>query len=121
MNRPNHPMLPLALVLGTIVLQLIAAWVLSTVASIRPSPSLLMAGSAVAAAIGLNIFRFGLWGYAHKRYPLSHTYPLTALFFPCVLLLSVAQGNTITAAQIVGTMLIAAGAVLMSSKSRGKG
>jgi drug/metabolite transporter (DMT)-like permease len=69
---------------------------------------------ALGAAVGLNATRFLIWGYTHRHYPLSHSYPLTALFFPCILLLSAWYGDTIGWAKVVGVLVIMAGVVLMN-------
>lgn len=103
---------PVVLVLAIVLLQLAAAWVLDHAADRRAG--LIVAAAAIVVAIGLNLGRFVLWGYAHRRYPLSHIYPLTALFFPCILILSYFQGDVVGATEILGTVLITAGAVIMS-------
>lgn len=104
---------PLLLVVGIVAVQLLAAWVLDYAADL--SVSLLLAAIAITLAIGLNLLRFLLWGVAHRNYPLSHIYPLTALFFPCILALSWWQGEGLGAAQLLGTALITIGAVVMST------
>lgn len=121
MRQPTYTPRPLLLVSATIILQLGTAWILATVAAASPHPSLVLTITAVVGAIGLNLFRFVIWGYAHRRYPLSHTYPLTALFFPGVLALSYIHGDTISALQIGGTLLITLGALLLGSSSKKEG
>jgi hypothetical protein len=101
---------PLPLVSTTVVLQLASAWVLGSVAAMLPRPGWVIGVIAILAAIGLNLLRFVIWGYAHRRFPISHTYPLTALFFPCVLVLSYFRGDLISMHQIAGTLLITIGA-----------
>lgn len=119
MNRRSRPG-PLLLVLTTIVLQLAVAWLLGSVASSAPHYTLKLAAVAVAGAIGLNLLRFVVWGYAHRLYPLSQTYPLTALFFPCVLLLSYFHGDPVSIRQIIGTLLITTGALTLGTSSQRK-
>ena len=109
---------PLPLVCTTVLLQLVAAWLLGSVAATFPRSGLILAGVAVAAAIGLNLCRFVVWGYTHRRYPLSHTYPLTALFFPCVLTLSWFHGDAIGPWRLVGTLLITIGALALGTGAR---
>lgn len=107
---------PLVLVTVTVMLQLATAWILGRAASHHVQ---LMAGLvAIALAIGFNILRFAIWGYAHRHFPLSHTYPLTALFFPCVLLLSYANGDAVHLEQLIGTLLITIGALVMAPPRR---
>lgn len=123
---PAARLLPTALVIITIVLQLLAAWLLSSAAKRPTFPGdqgfgvrWMVAALAVGCAVGLNIFRFVIWGYMHKRYPLSHTYPLTALFFPCVLILSALQGHPVGTWEVWGTLLITGGAMLLGAGSQG--
>jgi drug/metabolite transporter (DMT)-like permease len=103
----------LSLVCVTIVLQLATAWLLGSVAATFPRSGLILAGVAVLAAIGLNLCRFVVWGYTHRRYPLSHTYPLTALFFPCILALSWLHGDALGPRRLIGTLLITLGALAL--------
>lgn len=111
---------PLALVMATIVLQLAAAWVLAGVATSRREAVLLAIG-AIAASIALNLLRFFLWRIIHQRYPLSHSYPLTALFFPCILALSWLRGDPVSLPQVAGTLLITAGALALApSQAQGR-
>jgi hypothetical protein len=39
--------------------------------------------------LGLNVFKFIAWSILHKRYDLSSTYPLTAIYFPLIYIISV--------------------------------
>lgn len=113
--KPGRPIKtgPFSLVSATVLLQLAAAWVLGRAASHQTT--LLLGILAVGLAIGLNLMRFAIWGYAHRHFPLSHTYPLTALFFPCVLALSYFNGDAVTSEQVIGTLLITFGALAMAS------
>lgn len=43
---------------------------------------LLLLGTAVA----VNVVKFVFWGWVLKRYDLSTSYPLTAIFFPLIFL-----------------------------------
>lgn len=109
---------PVALVSATVVLQLASAWVLGSVAAMSPHPGWTLGAIAILAAIGLNLFRFVIWGYTHRRFPLSHTYPLTALFFPCVLVLSCLRGDLVSLHQIGGTLLITLGAFALGAAGK---
>lgn len=103
---------PLVFVAATVVLQLLAAFVLDVAAS--ASAIGIAALGAVAIAIGLHGVRFMLWGHVHKHYPLSHSYPLTALFFPFVLVISHLRGDHVDWYQLVGTLVITLGVGLMA-------
>jgi drug/metabolite transporter (DMT)-like permease len=101
------------LVLSTVVLQLAAAWILDIAAESATAIGIAAVG-AILAAVALNGLRFLVWGYTHRHFPLSLTYPLTALFFPLVLLLSWLRGEGISFAEVLGTILIAGGVALVA-------
>lgn len=117
MIRHRHPLVPVALVFGTVLIQLAAAWILAAAAGLKPSTGWIIAAVAVAAAIGLNVVRFVIWGYTHRHFPISQTYPLTALFFPCILLLAWLKGDAVHPWEIAGTALITLGAVVMGTRN----
>lgn len=112
---PRHPMVLVALVLSTVVLQLLVAVLLKELADAAPRPGLALA-MVLALAVGLNGLRFLLWGYTHKHYALSRSYPLVALFFPCILLLSLWYGEPVGWMQVVGVAAIMAGVVLLNQE-----
>lgn len=101
-----------ALVLATVVIQLLVAALLKELALRDAAPA--QVGLVLTAAVALNALRFLLWGYTHRHFPLSRSYPLTALFFPCVLLLAAYYGEAVGAMQIVGVSVIMLGLGLMN-------
>jgi drug/metabolite transporter (DMT)-like permease len=103
-----------ALVLATVVIQIVVAVILKELADAHGGGSPMWLLLALGAAVGLNATRFLIWGYTHRHYPLSHSYPLTALFFPCILLLSAWYGDVIDWTKVVGVLVIMAGVVLMN-------
>lgn len=103
-----------ALVLTTVVIQIVVAVILKELADAHGGGSPMWLLLALGAAVGLNATRFLIWGYTHRHYPLSHSYPLTALFFPCILLLSAWYGDVIDWTKVVGVLVIMAGVVLMN-------
>lgn len=111
MRKPGSAML-VALVLSTVVIQLLVAALLKELAMRNASTAWILV--VLAAAVTLNGLRFLVWGYTHRRYPLSHSYPLTALFFPCILLVAAWYGEPIRAAQIVGVGVIMLGVAMMT-------
>lgn len=113
-NDGNRKPALVALVLSTVVIQLLVAIVLKQLALTHSTGVSLWLLVGLLAAIGLNGLRFLIWGFTHKHYPLSHSYPLTSLFFPCVLGLSVWYGDTVLASQVVAVALIMAGVALMN-------
>ncbi len=102
------------LVLSTVLMQIVVAVLLKELADHHGGNSWLWLGFVLSAAMGLNVVRFAIWGYTHKHYPLSRSYPLTALFFPCILAISAWYGDPVGWQKIVGVLVIMAGIVLMN-------
>jgi len=101
---------PLLVMLLAVGLQVAGAIVLKTLADRVDYTSATMAALGIGAVVALNLLRVGVWGAAHRRYPLSQTFPLSALFFPAMLLLALAYGEEAGARQVIGAVLITAGA-----------
>lgn len=116
MNRTmrSRTALLVALVLSTVLIQLAVAIILKELADARGSHGQLGVFIVLGLAIGLNGIRFIIWGYTHRHFPLSHSYPLTALFFPCILVLSAWYGDVIELHQLGAVALIMAGIALMN-------
>lgn len=111
----RHPALLVALVLSTVILQLLVAVLLKEVADAAPRSWFVLL-AVLGLAVGLNGVRFVLWGYTHKHYPLSRSYPLVALFFPCILLLSLWYGEAVGWMQVAGVAAIMAGVALLNQE-----
>lgn len=110
----NQRLMPLALV-GVAVLLNVAAAVILKLLTIYPSNGSALIGIGILIVIGLNGARFLLWGGIHRRFPLSRTYPLTALFFPLILLVAYLFGEPVRLQQIGGTILICLGVVVLTA------
>jgi drug/metabolite transporter (DMT)-like permease len=103
-----------ALVLSTVLIQIVVAVLLKELADRHGGGSWLWLGVVLCAAMGLNVLRFAVWGYTHKHYPLSRSYPLTALFFPCILAISAWYGDPVGWHELLGVLAIVAGIALMN-------
>jgi drug/metabolite transporter (DMT)-like permease len=108
---------PLLVVCGAVTLQIAGALVLKGMAD-RPHLPL----AAVAAGVGLvallNGARFLAWGYSHRRFPLSTSYPLSSVFFPLMLGVAYLYGDPIGWNQWLGTALITTGVVWLVARVR---
>lgn len=107
-------LLMVALVLSTVLMQVAVAVLLKELADADGGGSQAWFLFVLAIAAGLNGVRFVVWGYTHRHYPLSHSYPLTALFFPCILLVSAGYGEQVGWAKVAGVAVIMAGLSLMT-------
>jgi len=104
--------------LTAVGLQVIGAVVLKSLADHRLEwdAALLVAG--IAAVILINFARLAVWGLAHRRFPLSSTFPLSSLFFPAMLVVAMAFGDRIGPPQVAGALLITTGTVWLSARVR---
>jgi drug/metabolite transporter (DMT)-like permease len=70
-------------------------------------------------ALLINVIRFGLWGWIHKSYDVSKTYPLVSLFFPCIYVISVFLGESDWNLQkIAGVSFIVIGIVIFERSQK---
>jgi len=103
---------PLILVGAAVGLQVLGAILLKVMADGSFATPLLPT-LGFAAVLALDFLRFVVWGSAHRRFPLSETYPLSSLFFPAMLVVSLSFGERITLQQVAGVLLIASGTAWM--------
>lgn len=103
-----------ALVLLTVVIQIAVAILLKELADARSHAGTAWLLLVLAVAVALNGLRFLVWGYTHRHFPLSHSYPLTALFFPCILVVSMWYGEHVGARQVLGVGIIMAGLAILT-------
>jgi drug/metabolite transporter (DMT)-like permease len=107
---------PLALVGMAVALQVLGAVLLKVMADVDLGRrTLLLFG--FGAVLALDLARFLVWGAAHRRYPLSETFPLSSLFFPAMLVVSLFFGEPVGLRQLAGAALIAAGSAWMRWKA----
>lgn len=93
------------LTLVNIVLQLSSAALIKT-ASILPSTQLLTISVLLLIAMTLAFGRFIIWGKLHKRFPVSISYPASALFFPSLVLMAYFYGEPVSFQQLVGVAIV---------------
>jgi transposase len=94
---PDASRLALLWMVGASVGVQLACAVLLKYAVLLPGTRRTLAMAAVALVIFLNFLRFLIWNRIHKRYPVSLAYPLSAIFFPAVVLLAWATGEHVGA------------------------
>ena len=102
----------LALVALNIALQLANAALIKFASGLSAAQLGLVAAVLVVVA-GLSFARFVVWGAMHKRFPVSIAYPATALFFPCLVAIAAAFGETVSAAQILGAGIVTLGVLML--------
>jgi drug/metabolite transporter (DMT)-like permease len=102
----------LALVTLSVGLQLVNAWMVKLAAA-TPTPPRLVVGGLLLAVLVLGFARFFIWSGIYRRYPISLAYPLSAIFFPAVVLLAWLMGEAVGAMQLVGATVVMAGVVMV--------
>ncbi len=97
--------------------QVLGAVLLKSLVDLRAEETPLLLAAGMAVVLALNGVRFGVWSLAHARFPIARTVPFGALFFPAMLPVAVAFGDPVGPAEILGALLIAAGAAALSAGS----
>jgi hypothetical protein len=106
----------IAVMLGAVALQVAGAVLLKSLADNRAAWGTSVVFGAVLGVIGLNVARLWVWGQAHRRFPLSTTFPLSSLFFPAMLLVAVVFDDEIGFSELAGVLLITSGTFWLASK-----
>ncbi len=107
----------LTVMLGAVALQVLGAILLKVLADQVHVTITVWIVAGVGGVIVLNLLRLLVWGYAHRRFPLSTTFPLSSLFFPAMLLVAFAFGDPIEARQILGATLITLGVIWLNRRA----
>lgn len=109
-------MIPLALTLLTVIIGVISAVTLKFMSqdlAFSIFDLILMYG----LVLGLNATRLLLWGLLHKKYPLSFVFPLSAIFFPVILIVDISTyGEQITLSKLLGVILILLGVLILTNE-----
>jgi multidrug transporter EmrE-like cation transporter len=81
-----------ALVSLTVVCTLFSAYLLNFGA--KSSASLGWASALIVlCVIAVNFLKFYIWGAIYRRYELSESYPIVAIFFPAIYILAMLNGE----------------------------
>ena len=105
------------IVLIAVILNISSALLLKTLADID-NITLIVLVMGIGGAIALNALRFAVWGYAHNKFPLSTTYPISSMFFPLMLLVAYIYGDPISLHKIIGTCLITTGVMWLMLRTK---
>lgn len=95
-------------------LQVAGAVLLKMLADLAAGTDRVLLVTGVAAVGVLNLARLGAWGYAHSRFPLSSSFPTSALFFPMMLIVAAFYGDPIGWRQVMGALLITIGSTWLA-------
>lgn len=98
------------LVFLSVGLQLVNA-TLVKLAAATPSPAPLVVAGLLAVVLVLSFARFFIWNGIYRRYPISLAYPLSAIFFPAVVAVAWAMGETVGLLQVLGAAIVMLGVI----------
>jgi len=107
----------LFLVLVSVTLGLISAWCLKELSQ-RDNVSINSLFIVIGLVVGVNASRFLLWGYIHRHYPLSLSYPINSLFFPFILIMGYYYGEPVSFYQVLGVILITSGVAVLAYEGK---
>jgi hypothetical protein len=107
----------LGIMLVAVALQVTGAVLLKSIADRQDSWSLVVLGLGLAAVGVVDIARLIVWGVAHRRFPLSTTFPLSSLFFPAMLGVAFLYGDEVGALQVAGAASITAGVAWLTLRA----
>lgn len=105
------------LVAVTVLLGLVSAAILkeaSMYEDLTVGMVLLVGGGAAL----VNGARFVVWGLVHRQYPISISYPLSSLFFPLILILSIYYGEAFAWHQVVAVVMISVGVGILTFEGK---
>jgi drug/metabolite transporter (DMT)-like permease len=106
-----------SLVLSTVLINLVTSLLLDH-ASVSERLNLFVIG-IIGSVLAINGLKFLIWGYLHKHYDASKSYPLISLFFPLILLTSILKGEgSLTLAKGGGVLLILLGVLIFEGGDR---
>ena len=107
----------LGIMVVAVVLQVTGAVILKTIADRQDSWSLAVLALGLAAVGVVDVVRLIVWGVAHRRFPLSTTFPLSSLFFPAMLVVAFLYGDEVGALQLAGAALITGGVAWLTLRA----
>ena len=107
---------PLVAVFMAVVLNMLSAVLLKSMAD-SPRISAVSLVLGISAVIAINGGRFLVWGFVHRKYPISKTYPLISIFFPLMVLVSYLYGEVVRINHIIGAVLITAGVIWLTLRT----
>ena len=99
------------MVSGTVLLTIFSALIVDYAAD--SSKPLVVVALLLAVSFMINIAKFVLWGAIHKRFYLSRSYLLSALFFPLIYIISLFKEEAVVSPQkVCGLAIILFGIML---------
>lgn len=80
-------------ILGIVSISILTALILDYLKSLNFDILSIYVLLGISIVFVLNIVKFFLWNFLHKRYDLSSTYPMTSIYFPLIYIISIIKGE----------------------------
>ena len=104
------------LVFLTVIITILSSLLLDYAAEINEKLNIFVLG-IIGVAFTLNIVKFVVWGWIHKKFEVSKSYPLISIFFPLIFIVAYLKGDAdFSATKIFGVVLIVAGLIVFENK-----
>jgi multidrug transporter EmrE-like cation transporter len=116
-STPASNLGALGIMVVAVALQVVGAVLLKTIADRHDSWTIAVIGLGLAAVGAVDVARLIVWGFAHRRFPLSTTFPLSSLFFPAMLGVAYLYGDEVGALQLAGAALITGGVAWLTLRA----
>lgn len=106
------------LVFSTVLISVCSSLLLDYTAS-RITKTNVIALMLVGTVYCINLFKFIVWGWIHKRFDVNKSYPLISIFFPIIFVISYFKGETeLSFCKIFGVTLIIIGLLIFEKKKQ---
>lgn len=104
------------LVFSTVIITILSSLLLDYAAEFNEKLNTIVLG-IIGIAFVLNILKFVVWGWIHKKFDVSKSYPLTSIFFPLIFIVAYFKGDSeFSITKIIGVVLIVAGLIFFENK-----
>ena len=104
------------LVISTIIISVLSSLLLNFASNLQNKTTYIVL-FILGIVLTFNIFKFLLWGYIHRSYRISSSYPLTSLFFPIIFIISLITDEVnFSLYKLYGVLLIISGITIFEFK-----
>lgn len=106
------------LVFSTVILTIVSSLLLDYSAEKNEKLNNIVIGILLLVFL-INMIKFGIWGWIHKNYDVSKSYPITSIFFPLIFIIAYLKEETgFSLCKILGLLLIILGLIIFEFKSK---
>tara|TARA_B110001452_G_C15240481_1_gene429487 strand:+ start:4473 stop:4805 length:333 start_codon:yes stop_codon:yes gene_type:complete len=104
------------LVISTVIISVFSSLLLNFASNFQNKTTFIVF-LFLSLVMTFNIFKFFLWGYIHKSYSISNSYPLTSIFFPIIFIISIVTDEVnFSLYKLFGVLFIISGIIIFEFK-----